>query len=99
MLRYRIIVSGGLGEAGREAFRDFDIETNGRDTVLTGDLDQPGLLGVLARIEGLGLELVGFTCLVPAGRWGRRAEQLHRYGARPGIALQGPAEPRCGSRI
>ena len=68
MLRYRIFVSGGLGEAGREAFRDFRIETRGRDTVLTGDLDQPGLLGALARIEGLGLELVGFTCLVPARR-------------------------------
>ena len=68
MFRYRIFVSGGLGEAGREAFRDFHIETHGRDTVLTGDLDQPGLLGALARIEGLGPELAGFTCLVPARR-------------------------------
>jgi len=31
---YRIIVSGGLGEAGREAFRDFHIETHGGDSVL-----------------------------------------------------------------
>jgi hypothetical protein len=91
MPRYQIIVSGGLGEAGREAFRDFHSETHGRDTVLTGDLDQPGLLGALARIEGLGLEVAGFSCLAPAGRWVRRAEQLHRPGARPSLALQGPA--------
>jgi hypothetical protein len=62
MFSYRIIVSGGLGEAGREAFRDFHIETYGRDTVLTGDLDQPGLLGALARARP-GLALQG-----PAGR-------------------------------
>lgn len=62
MQRYRIIVSGRLGEVGREAFRDFHIETYGGDTALTGDLDQPGLLGALDRIQGLGLELIGFTC-------------------------------------
>ena len=54
--RYRITVSGGLGETGREAFGDFDIQPEGADTVLSGDLDQAALHGVLDRIGQLGLE-------------------------------------------
>jgi hypothetical protein len=38
--RYRIIVAGGLSEIGREAFSDFRIEANGRNTALVRDLDQ-----------------------------------------------------------
>jgi hypothetical protein len=56
--RYRIIVAGGLGEVGREAFADLLIEPNGTNTVLTGDLDQAALYGALNRILALGLELV-----------------------------------------
>ncbi|MFY9934218.1 MAG: hypothetical protein WAK82_40040 [Streptosporangiaceae bacterium] len=61
--RYRIIISGGLGEIGREAFGSFHIESNDTHTVLTGDLDQGGLYGALTRIQALGLELVGLTRL------------------------------------
>ena len=64
--RYRIIVAGGLGEIGREAFPDFRIEPNGVDTVLIGDLDQAGLHGVLTRILSLGLELVELKRLTAA---------------------------------
>ncbi len=56
--RYRITIAGDLGEASREAFMDFDIERNGPDTVLAGDLDQAALHGALNRILSLGLELV-----------------------------------------
>ena len=56
--RYRIIVAGGLGEVGREAFADLVIEPNGTDTVLIGELDQAALYGALNRILALGLELV-----------------------------------------
>jgi hypothetical protein len=63
MHRYRIIISGGLGVLGREAFGSFHIESDSARTVLTGDLDQAGLYGVLNRIQGLGLELIGLTCL------------------------------------
>lgn len=56
--RYRITIAGHLGEAGREAFTDFDIERKGPDTVLAGDLDQAALHGALSRILSLGLELV-----------------------------------------
>jgi hypothetical protein len=57
-LRYRITIAGGLGEIGREAFKDFMIEPDGTNTSLTGDLDQAALYGVLDRILALGLELV-----------------------------------------
>ena len=56
--RYRITVAGGLDEAGREAFGDFEIEPHGTNTVLTGDLDQAALHGALNRIQSLGLELL-----------------------------------------
>jgi hypothetical protein len=47
-----------LGEVGREAFLDFVIESDGSNTVLTGDLDQAALYGTLNRILSLGFELV-----------------------------------------
>jgi hypothetical protein len=55
--RYRIIVSGSLGELTRQAFDDLCVESNGVDTGLTGELDQAGLFGVLNRIMEFGLEL------------------------------------------
>jgi hypothetical protein len=61
--RYKIIILGGLGETYREAFRDFHIEPNGTNTVLTRELDQSGLYGALNRIQSLGLELVGLSRL------------------------------------
>jgi hypothetical protein len=63
--RYQIIVSGGLGMAGREAFRDFCIEPHGTDSALTGDLTRSGLHDALTRIRDLALDLVGLTCLAP----------------------------------
>ena len=59
--RYRIIVSGRLGEISREAFAEFAIESAGADTTLTGELDQAGLYGTLERVQSLGLELVALT--------------------------------------
>lgn len=58
MYRYRISVSGVLGEVGREVLADLKIECDGADTVLTGDLDEAALYGVLNRLLVLGLELV-----------------------------------------
>lgn len=62
--RYNITISGGLGDTGREAFGDFRIERNGKNTMLTGELDQSGLYGALNRIQALGLELVELSRLV-----------------------------------
>jgi hypothetical protein len=56
--RYRITVSGVLGEVGREVLGDLQFTCDGADTVLTGDLDEAALYGVLNRLLVLGLELV-----------------------------------------
>ena len=63
--RYRIIVSGRLGMVLCEAFRDLHVQSHGKDTALTGDLNRSGLHDVLARVRDLALDLVGLTCLAP----------------------------------
>jgi hypothetical protein len=55
---YEIKVIGSLGPATREAFADMVVEIEPTITVLSGDLDQPGLHAVLDRVRALGLELV-----------------------------------------
>jgi hypothetical protein len=61
--RYRILVSGTLGELTRQVFEDLCVESNGADTRLTGELDQAGLFGVLNRIMEFGLELIALRRL------------------------------------
>ena len=57
--RYEISVRGHLGNSMLSAFPALEAYTRGEDTVLTGTLpDQAALYGILAQIEGLGLELV-----------------------------------------
>jgi hypothetical protein len=55
---YEIRVVGSLGPAAREAFGDMLLEVEPTTTVLSGDLDQPGLHALLDRVRALGLELV-----------------------------------------
>ena len=46
------------------AFEGMEMETKNGDTVLTGRIiDQPHLYGILARINGLGLELLSVQVL------------------------------------
>jgi hypothetical protein len=74
--RYRITVAGALGGTGREVFADFAIEANGATTVLTGDLDNAGLYGMIDRIQMLGLELLELVRdpgPAPDGPGGRQA--------------------------
>jgi uncharacterized protein (UPF0128 family) len=59
--RHRITIRGAPGEALREAFRDFDIELNGADTVLIGELDQSRMRDVLRRVKALGLKVVDLS--------------------------------------
>ena len=61
--RYRIIVSGSLGEIALEIFGDLCVESDGANTGLTGELDQAALYGVLNRIPAFGLELVAVSRL------------------------------------
>jgi hypothetical protein len=74
--RYQIIISGRLGAAGCEAFRDFLIEPLGTDTALTGDLNRSGLYDTLARIRDLTLDLVALTRLAPRPGAGHQADAL-----------------------
>ncbi len=56
---YEIRIRGHLGDGMLRAFDGLQAETNGQDTVLRGAVvDQSALHGVLAQIEGLGLELL-----------------------------------------
>jgi hypothetical protein len=56
--RYLIRVNGHLGATLLSAFPAMTWRREGQETVLTGVLDRPGLHGVLAEIESLGLELL-----------------------------------------
>jgi hypothetical protein len=53
-----IRINGHLGAMLLSAFPEMAWERRGPETVLTGVLDQPGLYGVLAEIEALGLDLL-----------------------------------------
>ena len=56
---YTIRVKGRLGATALSAFSSMAHELKGSETVLTGWLeDRSALFGVLAQIEGLGLELL-----------------------------------------
>ena len=56
---YRIRIKGQLGATGLSAFPSMSSELMRSETVLTGWLeDQAALFGILAQIEGLGLELL-----------------------------------------
>jgi hypothetical protein len=56
--RYTIRINGHLGATLLSAFPAMASERQGQETVLTGVLDQPGLYGVLAEVEALGLDLL-----------------------------------------
>jgi hypothetical protein len=57
--RYRIRVIGSLDDASRDTFRDLEVEVVAEErlTILSGDLDQPALHGLLERIRALHLDL------------------------------------------
>lgn len=63
--RYLIRVNGHFGPTLLSAFPAMAWERQGQVTNLTGALDQPGLHGVLAEIEALGLELLEVSQLGP----------------------------------
>jgi len=66
--RYMIRINGHLGATLLSAFPVMTWERQGPDTVLTGVLDPPGLYGVLAEIEALGLDLLEVRQLAPEAR-------------------------------
>ena len=60
-----IRIKGHLGATLLSAFPAMAWQRQGPETVLTGMLDQPGLHGVLAEIEALGLDLLEVRQLEP----------------------------------
>jgi len=93
--RYRITLGGGLGEAGRQAFEGFKIESDDAGTVLVCDLDQSGLYGALNRIQSLGLELVALTRLADGSSLGsgrlprsRHLLDVHEFQAQRAYPVQ-----------
>lgn len=63
--RYMIRINGHLGATLLSAFPAMAWKRQGPETVLTGMLDRPGLHGVLAQIEALGLDLLEVRQLGP----------------------------------
>jgi hypothetical protein len=51
-------VAGRLDAVGQEALEDLSVDFDDANTVLSGELDQAALYGVLYRILALDLELV-----------------------------------------
>ena len=67
-VNYQIRVRGRFGRTMRAAFPTLLAQTEGDDTLLTGALaDQAELYGVLAQLEGLGLELLEVRRESPGG--------------------------------
>jgi hypothetical protein len=65
---YMIRIKGHLGATLLSAFPAMAWNRQGPETVLTGVLDRPGLHGVLAEIEALGLDLLEVRQLTPEAR-------------------------------
>ena len=65
---YMIRINGHLGATLLSAFPAMAWKRHGPETVLTGVLDRPGLHGVLAEVEALGLDLLEVRQLTPEAR-------------------------------
>ena len=82
---YRIVVESELSDKYAVAFEGMEMETKDGDTVLTGKIiDQPHLHGILARINGLGLQLLSVEAMPedvapsPAISREPKGSELHR---------------------
>jgi hypothetical protein len=56
--RYQIRLTGSLNAELRELFTGLDVWPDGPTTVISGNLDQAALHGVLERVRTLDVELV-----------------------------------------
>ena len=67
---YTIRMNGHLGPIALSAFPTMSARQNGKETVLTGLLqDRSAVFGVLAQIEALGLELTELRQVLPPARY------------------------------
>jgi hypothetical protein len=65
---YVLTLKGEPGELLRAAFADVEVSSGAGVTVLSADVDQPGLHGLIARIEDLGLELLDMRLVADVRR-------------------------------
>lgn len=70
---YEVLIRGRVGEALLGAFEDLTVTVRESRTVVSGDLDQAALIGLLMRIQNLGLEVLEV----------HRAEGASRPAGRP----------------
>jgi hypothetical protein len=72
---YCIRINGRLGATALSAFPAMVHHVEGRETVLTGLLeDRSAVFGVLAQVEALGLELIELRQIRPPRRASRSGE-------------------------
>ncbi len=74
--KYMIRINGHLGATLLSAFPGMAWQQQGTETVLNGVLDRPGLYGVLAEIEALGLDLLEIRQLSAEARSPERGDEL-----------------------
>jgi hypothetical protein len=55
---FAVVVRGRAGKVVRSAFDDLDLQIEGDNTVLRGDLDQAALHGVLQKLQDYGIEII-----------------------------------------
>ena len=72
---YDVTVRGEPGDVLRRAFSDVTVRHATGVSVLSADLDQAGLHGLLARVADLGLELVGVRLLAGPGEFHREDQR------------------------
>jgi hypothetical protein len=66
-MRYDIRLAGALDANRATDFADADISVDGDSTVLSVDVDQAGLHGVLERVRLFGIELIEVRRVRTAG--------------------------------
>ena len=73
---YELTIKGQPGELLRAAFDDVVVSSAPGVTILSAELDQPALYGLLARIEDLGLELLDMRLISDGPRGSSASEDL-----------------------
>jgi hypothetical protein len=66
-MRYDVTIKGEPGDLVLGAFRDVTVRQAPGVTVLSADLDQAGLYGLLIRVADLGIELMGVRLVAGPG--------------------------------
>ena len=71
-MRYDVTIKGEPGDMLLGAFSDVTVRRSRGVTVLSADLDQAALHGLLQRVADLGIELVGVRLVADSGQPARR---------------------------